>query len=82
MRKNIKEIYMTQNKRITLRKRVIIEIINDELKNICQIEHTRHRSWANFFSNLIGGLTAYTFLPKKSSINVELGPMAQYFIPF
>lgn len=82
VRKNMKERYMTQNDRIILRKRAIIETINDELKNICQIEHTRHRSLANFISNLIGGLTAYTFLPKKPSINIELEPMAQYFIPF
>lgn len=82
VRKNMKERYMTQNDRIILRKRAIIETINDELKNICQIEHTRHRSLANFISNLIGGLTAYTFMPKKPSINIELEPMAQYFIQF
>ncbi|WP_291529430.1 transposase [Bacteroides sp. UBA939] len=81
VRRNMKERYMTQNDRIILRKRAIIETINDELKNICQIEHTRHRSFANFISNLIGGLTAYTFLPKKPSINVELEPAAQFFIP-
>lgn len=73
---------MALNDRIILRKRAIIETINDELKNICQIEHTRHRSFASFISNLIGGLTAYTFLPKKPAINVEFEPMAQYFIPF
>lgn len=38
--------------------------------------HTRHRSWENFFSNIIGGLTAYTFLLKKPSINVKFEPMA------
>ena len=36
------------------------ETTNDELKNVCQIEHIRHRSFANFISNLMGGLTAYT----------------------
>lgn len=82
VRKNMKGRYMTQNDRIILRKRAIIETINDEIKNICQIEHTRHRSLANFISNLIGRLTAYTFLPKKPAINVEFEPMVQYFIPF
>lgn len=76
VRKNMKERYMMQNDRIILRKRAIIETVNDELKNIYQIEHTRHRSFANFISNLIGGLTAYTFLPKKPSINIELEPVA------
>lgn len=47
------------------RKQAIIETVNDELKNIFQIEHTHHRCFANFKYNLIGGLTANTFLPKK-----------------
>ena len=58
--------------RIMLRKCAVIESVNDELKNICQIEHTRHRSFTNFITNLIAGLLAYSFLPKKPSINVEL----------
>jgi hypothetical protein len=66
VRKNMKESYLTSNDRIILRKRTLIESVNDELKNICQIEHTRHRCFANFISNLIGGITAYTFLPKKT----------------
>lgn len=78
VRKNMNERYITKNERIILRKRAIIETNNDELKNRCQIEHTRHRSLANFISNLIGG----TFLPKKLAINVEFEPMPQYFIPF
>ncbi len=52
--------------KIMLRKRVIIETINDELKNICQIEHSRHRSFVNFLTNMISGLLAYSFLPKKT----------------
>lgn len=55
-----------------LRKRAVIESVNDELKNICQIEHTRHRSFANFLTNLIVGLLAYSFLPKKPSIRVDI----------
>jgi len=54
------------------KKRAIIESVNDELKNICQIEHTRHRSFANFLTNLLAGLIAYSFLPKKPSINLEI----------
>ncbi|MGI6794234.1 transposase [Bacteroides sp. KG68] len=46
------------------RKRAIIETINDEAKNICQMEHARKRSFADFFSNLNGEFTAYTSLPK------------------
>jgi hypothetical protein len=57
---------------ILLKKRAIIETVNDELKNICQIEHTRHRSFANFVTNLLAGLIAYYFLPKRPSINQEI----------
>lgn len=46
--------------RILLRKRAIIESVNDQLKNICQVQHTRHRSVVNFMVNLLGGLIAYT----------------------
>ena len=52
--------------KLILRKRAVIESVNDELKNICQIEHTRHRSFTNFITNLIAGLLAYSFLPKKN----------------
>jgi hypothetical protein len=54
--------------KLLLRKRALIESINDELKNMCQIEHTRHRSPVNFLVNLFSGLIAYTFFPKKPSI--------------
>ena len=54
--------------RLLLRKRAVIESVNDFLKNICQIEHSRHRSGCNFITNLVSGLVAYIFLPKKPSI--------------
>jgi hypothetical protein len=58
--------------KIMLRKRAVIEAVNDQLKNISQIEHTRHRSPANFFVNLIAGLIAYTFREKKPSLNIRV----------
>ena len=71
IRNNMKNSLMEMSDKILLRKRSIIETVNDELKNICQIEHTRHRSFTNFITNLIAGLLAYSFLPKKPSINVD-----------
>lgn len=59
---------MTLCDRILLRKPAVIESVNDFLKNICQIEHSRHRSGCNFITNLVSGLVAYTFLSKKPSI--------------
>ena len=62
---------MTIADKVLLRKRSIIETVNDELKNICQIEHSRHRSFGNFLTNLISGLIAYSFLAKKPSIKYQ-----------
>lgn len=59
--------------KILLRKRSLIETVNDTLKNVCQIEHSRHRSPANFIVHLISGLIAYTRLPKKPSLKIDLG---------
>ena len=71
MRNNMKGGELPLYDRLMLRKRAVIESVNDELKNICQIEHSRHRSFSNFITNLIAGLLAYSFLPKKPSIKVD-----------
>ena len=57
--------------RLLTRKRAIIETINDELKNIAQVEHSRHRSFDNFIVNMLGALAAYCFFPKKPCIVCE-----------
>jgi hypothetical protein len=77
LRKNMKGQLMLLADRLLLRKRFIIETITDQLKNISQIEHTRHRSPTNFAVNLIAGLVAYTHQPKKPSIDlpVDLGQL-------
>jgi hypothetical protein len=72
IRKNMKNSLMHLHDKIILRKRALIETVNDELKNICQIEHTRHRSFENFISNLISGLIAYCFLDKKPALKLEI----------
>jgi hypothetical protein len=71
MRNNMKGGELPLYDRIMLRKRAVIESVNDELKNICQIEQTRHRCFTNFITNLIAGLLAYSVLPKKPSIKVD-----------
>ncbi|GHT37533.1 hypothetical protein AGMMS49574_30270 [Bacteroidia bacterium] len=72
LKKNMKNALMLIHDKIILRKRAIIETINDQLKNICQIEHTRHRCFTNFITNLISGLIAYNLMPKKLSINLDI----------
>ena len=71
IKKNMKNSLMLLQDKIALRKRALIETVNDELKNICQIEHTRHRSFKNFTTNLLSGLIAYSFFDKKPSINLQ-----------
>ena len=71
IKSNMKNRLMSFRDRIMLRKRSVIETINDELKNICQIEHSRHRGTANFLMNLLAALAAYCFFDKKPSIHFE-----------
>ena len=70
LRKNMANQFMLMFDKLMLRKRALIETINDQLKNISQIEHTRHRSATNFMVNLVAGLVAYTHQPKKPSLNL------------
>ncbi len=71
IRNNMKNTLMELKDKILLRKRSVIETVNDELKNICQIEHSRHRCFTNFITNLISGLIAYSFFPKKPAIKYQ-----------
>lgn len=71
VRKNMKKKPLSDSEKILLRKRAIVETVNDELKNMCQVEHTRHRSINGFLLNILGALAAYSFFPKKPSINIK-----------
>jgi IS5 family transposase len=70
LRSNMKNKLMLWTDRILLRRRAIIETIIDQLKNISQIEHTRHRSFQNFFVNVLCGLIAYCRRPVKPSLGL------------
>lgn len=69
-RKNMTNRLMTLMDKVLLRKRAVIESVNDQLKNICQIEHSRHRSGFNFLANLLGGLIAYSYYPTKPALDL------------
>jgi len=56
IRKNMKNMVMDLRDKIMLRKRSIIETINDQLKNICMVEHSRHRSFHNFINNVLAAI--------------------------
>ena len=61
LRKNMKPKLLNLVDKILLRKRALIETVNDQLKNACQMEHSRHRNPINAFVHLIAGLVAYTW---------------------
>lgn len=71
LRSNMKQKLMSLKDKALLRKRALIETVNDQLKNISQIEHTRHRSPSNFLVNLLSGLAAYSHQEKKPSLNLD-----------
>lgn len=70
LKNNMKGALMSVSDKVLIRKRAIIESVNDELKNIAQIEHSRHRSIDNFIVNLFSAIAAYCYFPKKPCINL------------
>jgi transposase len=71
LRKNMPNRLIPLQDKLLLRRRNIIETINDQLKNISQIEHTRHRSLLNCLVNVLAGLIAYCHQPKKPSLHLH-----------
>ena len=71
LKSNMTGALMSVSDKLLLRKRAIIETVNDELKNIAQIEHSRHRCFDNFIVNILGAIAAYCMFPKKPCINVQ-----------
>lgn len=68
IRNNMKPKVLKAFDKLLLRKRSIIETINDQLKNIFSLEHSRHRSLFNFLVNALAALIAYSYQPKKPSL--------------
>jgi hypothetical protein len=82
LRKSMKNRFIAMEDKLLLRKRATIETINDQLKNIENIEPIRHRSLWNFLGNVAAGLTAYTWQEKKPSIKLrkQERPVAQSIV--
>jgi hypothetical protein len=74
-RKNMQKVELPLVDKLLLRKRAVVETIIDQLKNISQIEHTRHRSPINFLVNVVCGLIAYCHQPKKPSLQLKALPL-------
>ena len=71
IRKNMHNKLMPLADKVLLRKRAIIETMNDQIKNIQQVEHTRHRSLFNAMVNVLAALVPYTHPPSKPSLNLS-----------
>ena len=73
LRKNMKEQVLESVDKTLLRHRSLVETVFDELKNLCQIEHSRHRSVTGFITNLLSGLIAYCWFPYKPTLKNVAG---------
>ncbi len=71
VRKNMRNRLINITDKVLQRKRTIIETINDQLKNISQIEYTRHRGSLNCLVTVLVGFAAYCVQSKKSSLNIS-----------
>ena len=76
LKKNMKKKMRTAFEKFFLAQRNLIETVIEQLKSICHIEHSRHRSPLNFLVNLVGGLAAYAVKPRKPSIKTTKLPPA------
>jgi hypothetical protein len=77
LKRKMKNKLMPLLDKVLLGKRALIECVNDQLKNISQIEHTRHRSATNGIVNLVAAVVAYTFQPKKPALDLSTVPASQ-----
>jgi hypothetical protein len=75
LRKNMRNQLLPFADKLLLRKRALIESIIDQLKNVSQIEHSRHRTPTHFLVHLLAGLAAYCHQPKKPSLRLDLRPL-------
>ena len=71
IRSNIKNKLISIYDRLLLRRRSVIETIDDELKNVAQLVYSRHRSVLNFVMNVLSAIATYSFFEKKPEVNLD-----------
>ena len=77
LKRNRKNKLMPLPNKVLLRQRALIECVNDQWKNVSQIEHTRHRSATNGIVNMLAAVVAYTFQPKSAPWTYHQPPAAK-----
>jgi hypothetical protein len=70
LKRNMKNKLMPLWDKLLLRKRALIESVGEQLKHVCQIGHTRHRSVPNAFVHAFAALVAYTWQERKPSLHL------------
>lgn len=81
LKRNMKNKLMPLLDKLLLRKRALIECVNDQLKNVSQIEHTRHRSAVNGIVNMLCAVVAYTWQPHKPSLDLRTSGVPEQHLP-
>jgi len=69
LRQNMKNKLMSIMDKLLLRRRGIVESSGNILKNLLNLEHTRHRSIRGFFCNIFSCIAAYAFYPTKPKLS-------------
>lgn len=80
LKKNMKDQYIEAFDKLLLRKRSVIETINDQLKNIFDLEHSRHRSLFNYLANVVACLVAYSYQEKKPALNLREADLLPFLV--
>lgn len=76
IRKNMKNHLMLMDDKLRLKKRALIESVNDILMSVQDVDHTRHRSALNALVHTMAGLVAYHFYDTKPSVFIK--PVQDY----
>ena len=71
IKRTMKNILMSFEEKILLRKRSLVETVFDYLKNKLMLEHSRHRSFVNMLVHIVSTLTAYQLKPTKPSFSAQ-----------
>lgn len=76
IRKNMRNRLLPLFDMLMLKKRSLIESVNNQLKYVFQLEHSRHRSVFNGFVNMVCAVIAFALHPRKPSIGLTTHEIA------
>lgn len=71
VRSNMKNQLLELDDKLRLKKRALIESVNDILMSVQDIDHTRHRSPVNALVHTLAGLVGYHFYDTKPCVYVK-----------